>query len=99
MLLFLSSVLLMLCYKKYKNESLDLRKLTSIPTLVSIILVSKLLSFLCTLFITRSIGVFDYGSLQMNLGVYKLIFGLFILTISCKVFYSSKRENKIKIAE
>lgn len=86
-------------YKKYKNVNIGLKTLTSIPILVSVILVSKLLTFLSTVLITRSIGISEYGSLQINLNIYKLIFGLFILTISCIVFYSSKRENKLKTVE
>lgn len=94
-------ILFIISYKKYKNTSLDLSKLTSIPILVSIILVSKTLTVFSTLFITRSgsINISDYGNLQLNLSVYKLIFGLFILIFSFIVFYSLKRENKVKIAE
>lgn len=92
-------ILVIISYKKYKNTSLDIRKLTSIPILVSVILVSKLLNFLSIIFITRSVGISDYSSLALNLSYYKLIFGLFILILSCFVFYSLKRENKFKIVE
>jgi len=78
---------------------LNLRKLTSIPVLVSVILVSKLLTILSLPFITRSIGISEFGSLTLNLNVHKLIFGLFILIISCTVFYALRKENKVKIAE
>ena len=98
-LIISSSALLMLSYKKYKNASLDLRKITSIPILVSVILISKLLTFLSTPFITRSIEISDYASLHINLSVFNLIFGLFILTISCLIFYLSKRESKVKVVE
>jgi hypothetical protein len=57
------------------------------------------LTFLSMPFMTRSIGISDFGSLTLNLIVYKLIFGLFILIISCIVFYSLRKENKVKIAE
>lgn len=100
-LIFSSFALSILAYYKYKDMSLNLQKLTSIPILVSLIAISKLLSFFCNLFITRSgsVNISDYGNLQMNLSLYNLIFVLFILTISCIAFYSSKNENKIKIAE
>ena len=100
-LIFSSSALSIFAYNKYKDMSLNSRKLTSIPILISVIVVGKLLTFFSTLFITRSgsIGISDFGNLQMNLSVYNLIFGLFILTISFVVFYSSKRENKVKISE
>lgn len=94
-------ILMIISYKKYKNTSLDLRKLTSIPLLVSVVLVSKLLTFFNTLFMTGSdsFKMSDFSNLQINLSVYKLIFGLFILIISCIVFYALKREDKFKIAE
>ena len=92
-------ILLIIGYIKSTNTSLDLRKLTSIPILVSVILVSTILKYLSTVFITRSVGISELGSLMMNLNVYKMIFGLFILILSFIMFYSLKRENKIKIAE
>lgn len=92
-------ILLIIGYVKSTNTSLDLRKLTSIPILVSVILVSTILKFLSTVFITRSVGISELGSLMMNLNVYKMIFGLFILILSFIIFYSLKRENKVKIAE
>lgn len=92
-------ILLLISYKKYKNTSLDLRKLTSIPILVSVILVSTILKYISTIFITRSVGVSELSSLMVNLNVYKMIFGLFILILSSIIFYSLKRENKVKIAE
>ncbi len=98
-LLFLTSILAVLSYKAYRSESLFLQKSTSIPILVGVILVSKLLTIFSFLFITRSIKISDFGILQMNLNTYKLIVGLVILITSCIVFYVSKRENKIKIAQ
>ena len=92
-------ILLIIGYIKFTNTSLDLRKLTNIPILVSVILVSTILKYLSTVFITRSVGISELGSLMMNLNVYKMIFGLFILIFSFIVFYSLKRENKVKIAE
>ncbi len=94
-----SLILIIISYKKYKNTSLNLKKLTNIPILVSVILVSKLLTFLSMPFLTRSIGISNFGSLALNLNVYKLIFGFLILIISCIIFYSLKRENKVKISE
>jgi len=100
-LIFSSLALSIFAYNKYKNMSLNSRKLTNIPFLVSVIVISKLLIFFSTLFITRSgsFGISDFGNLQMNLSVYNLLFGLFILTISFVSFYVSKRENKVKISE
>jgi len=98
-LLFFTFVILIFSYKKYKNGIFNSRKLTSIPILVSIVIISKLLSFLSLPILTHSIKLTDFGVLQMNLKIYELIFGLFILIISCIIFYSTKRENKMKIAE
>ncbi len=99
-LLILSTfILLMFSYKKYKNVNLNIRKLTSIPILVSTIIVSKLLTFLSFHVLNRLIGISHYGVLQMNLSIYKLIFVFFILIISCVVFYSLKQENKTTILE
>ena len=100
-LIFSSLALSIFAYNKYKNMSLNSRKLTNIPFLVSVIVISKLLTLFSTLFITRSgsFGISDFGNLQMNLSVYNLLFGLFILTISFVSFYVSKRENKVKISE
>lgn len=98
-LTFSTLILLIIGYIKFTNTSLDLRKLTSIPILVSLILVSTILKYLSTVFITRSVGISELGSLMMNLNVYKMIFGLFILILSFIMFYSLKKENKVKIAE
>jgi len=92
-------ILLIIGYIKFTNTNLDLRKLTNIPILVSVILVSTILKYLSTVFITRAIALSEFGSLMMNINVYKMIFGLFILIFSFIIFYSTKRENKIKIAE
>lgn len=92
-------ILSIIGYIKFTNTSLDLRKLTNIPILVSVILASTIIKYLSTVFITRSVGISDYSTLALNLNVYKLIIGLFILILSCIVFYSLKRENKFKIAE
>ena len=92
-------ILLIIGYVQFRNTSLDLRKLTSIPILVSVLLISTILKYLSTIFITRSVGISELSSLMMNLNVYKIIFGLFILILSFIMFYSLKRENKVKIAE
>ena len=94
-----SLILIITSYEKYKNTGLDLRKLTSIPVLVSVILISKFLTFLSMSFMTHTIGMSVYGSLALTLSTYKLIFGLFVLVMSCAVFYSLKKENKVRTAE
>ena len=98
-LIFSSLILSILAYNKYQNTNLNFKKFTNIPTLISVVLVSKILTFLSLPLITRSIGISDYGSLLINLNVYNLLFGLFILTISFVVFYVSKKEHKVKISE
>ena len=90
-------ILLIIGYIKFTNTNLDLRKLTNIPILVSVILVSTILKYLSTVFITRSVGISEFSSLIMNINIYKIIFGLFILILSFIMFYSLKRENKVKI--
>ncbi len=49
-LIFSSLALSIFAYNKYKNMSLNSRKLTNIPFLVSVIVISKLLTFFSTLF-------------------------------------------------
>ena len=93
-LIFSSLILSILAYNKYQNTNLNFKKFTNIPTLISVVLVSKILTFLSLPLITRSIGISDYGSLLINLNVYNLLFGLFILTISFVVFYVSKKKIK-----
>ena len=98
--LFFSTVILgMFFYKKYRNGSFKMPKLTNIPILVSTIIFSKLLIYLSFPLLTHSLGVSGFRVLQMNFSIYTLIFGFFILTVSCIVFYSSRRENKMKIAQ
>lgn len=92
-------ILIIISLKKYKKTSLDLRKLTSIPVLVGIIITSKLFHVLSMSFMTRSLGPLELGNLAINLNAYKLILTLSILLISCNVFYSLKKENKIKTAK
>lgn len=98
-LLFLTSVLLVFSYKEYRNINLDISKGVSIPVLVSVIIIGKLLTFLSIPALTNSIGVSSFGRLQVNLSIYNLIFVLLILMISCVVSYSLKRQSRIKIAE
>jgi hypothetical protein len=92
-------ILMIISYTKYKKTSFDLRKLTSIPILVGIIITSKLFHVLSMSFMTRSLNPLNLGNLAINLNAYKLILTLSILLISCNVFYSLKKENKIKTAK
>ena len=98
-LIFSFLALSILAYKKYQNTNFNFKKLTSIPTLISIVLVSKILTFLSQLILARSIRLLDIRSLEINLIVYNLLFGLTILIISFAVFYISKKENNVIISE
>jgi hypothetical protein len=98
-LLFLTAILVMFFYKNYRNGSFQMRKLTNIPILVITIILSKLLIYLSFPLLTHSLGISDFGVLQMNFNIYTLILGFFILTVSYIVFYSSRRGNKMKIAK
>lgn len=99
LLIFLTFTLLIFFYKEYKNESFNMRKLTNIPVLVTTIIVSKLLIYLSLPILAGSIKISDFGAVQLNLNIYKFLFGLFILIVSCTVFLYSKKETKIKIVE
>jgi hypothetical protein len=97
-LFFLTSILFVVTYMKYKNIYLDISKGISIPVLVSLIIIGKLLTFLTIPTLTNSIGVSSFGTLQMNFSIYNMILVLLILIISCVVSYSLKRQNRMKIA-
>lgn len=97
-LFFLTSILLLVSYKKYRNINLDVSKVISIPVLVSVIIIGKILTFSTIPALTSLIGVSGFGKLQMGLSVYNLIFVLLILIISCVVFYGVKKQDRIKIA-
>jgi len=92
-------ILLITFYKKYKSVSLDMSKLTNIPILVTLIILSKLLTFYSQPILSRSIGVSNFGFLYMHLHNYKIMLVMFILSVSCIVIYLSKKENKMGISE
>jgi len=98
LLILLTFILLIFFYKKYKNGNFNMRKLTNIPVLVSTIIVSKFLIYLSVSNLIYSIKSVNFSIMQNNLYAYKILFGLFILTVSCIIFYFSSQENKIKIA-
>lgn len=99
LLILLTFILFIFFHKKYKNGNFNMRKLTNIPVLVSTIIVSKLLIYLSTTILMDSIEVVTFSIILTNLYAFKILFGLLILTISCIIYYSSRRENKIKIAK
>lgn len=100
LLVLLTTSIVIVSYKKYKSHRFSMPRLASIPILVSIIIVSKLFSFVWLTILKHSPMSFSsYGTLQMTLTIYRLLFGLFILTFCCLMFYYSKKGNKIKIAE
>ena len=92
-LIFSFLAMSILTYNKYKNMDFNSRKLTSIPFLVGVIFLSKLLTVLSSIFIGSwgGIGLLNIRKLELNLIVYNLLFGLFILIISFVVFYVCKR--------
>ena len=90
-----SSIILIFAYIKYKNTSLNIQKLTSIPFLISLVILSRLLVLFSNMYVTKSrfIELIDYANFHMNLNIYNIIFILFILAISFVTYNSSKREN------
>jgi len=96
-LILLTITLLIISYRKYKSGNFNMRKLTNIPTLVSIIVGSKILSDIIIL--TSGTRMMNFASLQINLEVYKYLFALFILAFSCLTYYYSKKDNKLEISE
>ncbi len=95
LIILLTFILIVFFYKKYKNGNFNMRKLTNIPVLVSTIIVSKFLTYL-NLDVTYSI---KFGVMHGVLYGYQILFGLFVLAISCIIYYSSRQESKIKMAE
>lgn len=96
-LILLTITLLIISYRKYKSGNFNMQKLTNIPTLVTIIVGSKILSDIIIL--TSGSRMMNFASLQINLEVYKYLFALFILAFSCLTYYYSKKDNKIEISE
>jgi hypothetical protein len=96
-LILLTITLLIISYRKYKSGNFNMRKLTNIPTLVTIIVGSKILSDIIIL--TSGSRMMNFASLQINLEVYKYLFALFILAFSCLTYYYSKKDNKLEISE
>ncbi len=96
-LILLTITLLIISYRKYKSGNFNMQKLTNIPTLVTIIVGSKILSDIIIL--TSGSRMMNFASLQLNLEVYKYLFALFILAFSCLTYYYSKKDNKIEISE
>ena len=98
-LITLSIVLFMIIYFRYKNNQTNIGTLKNIPLLVGLIVISKMLTFISAPLLAYSIDISKLTMLQMNLNVYKLYLVVIVLTISSLLFYFSRKENKIKIAE
>ncbi|WP_179333189.1 permease prefix domain 1-containing protein [Winogradskyella costae] len=96
-LILLTITLLIISYRKYKSGNFNMQKLTNIPTLVTIIVGSKILSDI--IISTSGSRMMNFASLQISLKVYKYLFALFILAFSCLTYYYSKKDNKIEISE
>lgn len=96
-LFFASFCFVIILHRHYKN--LNLGKLPSIPLLATVVIIGKALTFLVTNLMTSfgMVNLADYGSLQKNLSIYNLLFVSFIVTLSCILFYVSKKENKTEI--
>ncbi|WP_299892438.1 hypothetical protein [uncultured Lacinutrix sp.] len=98
-LLLMTLGLLIVVYFQYKNRISFIKKLTSIPMLSILIIVGKLMEYVSSNTLSGSVGFSESGSIYLTLNIYSLIIGIFIIIISCIVFYSTKKENKIKILE
>lgn len=88
--LLLSLSLLISIRVKVRNKAFGSGLFSSVSTLVGIIVVSKLLTFGSLPFLTRSLEVSTFGMSQTNLSIYKLLFGMAIVTISVIWFWSPR---------
>ncbi len=99
LLIFLTISLTIFSYIKYADKNYNFKKLTNIPILVGSIVVSKILYFFTVSDLSRTIGLENFVDLQFNLSLYKLVFSFLIIVISCIIFNSIKKENKLKVVE
>lgn len=81
---------------KYKNSYLH--RLTSIPVLVSTIIIGQIIYFLSFKLITDSISTYHFGNLNTNLKIFEIALGIIIITTSLLMNYSSKKDKKLKIS-
>lgn len=98
-LITLSIVLFMIIYFRFKNNQIKIGRLRNIPLLIGLIITSKMLSLISLPLLAYSIDISKLTMLQMNLNVYKLYLAVIVLIISSLLFYFSRKENKIKVAE
>ena len=99
LLISLTFGLFVIIYFQYKKNRINMGSLKNIPLLVLIIIISKILSFVSLPLLAQSINISNYNMILINLSIYKLSLVVIVLAVSCLVFYSSKKENKIRIAE
>ena len=85
--------------RKYKTHDFPINHLMSIPFLVITVMITKSLTYLTLIYMSRHIQVEIFGSLRMNFSVFGLVFSLLILILSSFIYYISKRDNKIIVAE
>ncbi|WP_149275091.1 hypothetical protein [Pareuzebyella sediminis] len=98
-LLLLSLISLVIFYNKYKNGKYNLRVTKNIPFLVITVIITKSLSIFSLSYFTHLIGHENFGIVRFNLGVFQLSILILILIVSTVIFYSSKRDKKLKFAE
>jgi hypothetical protein len=88
-----------LFYKKYKSENFNMRNFTNIPILVITIIVAKFLNIYSLITLTHSIEISSFGITRMNFGYFKLFLAATILIASSVIFYVTKKDRTIKLAE
>jgi len=98
-LISLSLIPFVIFYNKYKKEKFNMQIISNIPFLVITIVVTKLLSIFSLTSAAHSIGSKSFGILRLNFGYFELSFLILILIVSSVMFYSSKKDKKLKLAE
>ncbi|MGO1751476.1 MAG: permease prefix domain 1-containing protein [Psychroflexus sp.] len=95
-IILIFSFLMIASFIKYKNSYLH--RLTSIPVLVSTIIIGQIIYFLSFKLITDSISTYHFGNLNTNLKIFEIALGIIIITTSLLMNYSSKKDKKLKIS-
>jgi len=95
-LISLSLIPFIILYNKYKKEKFNMRIFTNIPLLVITIVITKLLSIFSLISLTHTIGINNFGILRLNFSYFELAFAILVLIVSSVMFYSSKKDKKLK---
>jgi hypothetical protein len=95
----LSITIFTIIFNKYKKEKINVSIVTNIPFLVITIIITKFLNLLSLIALTRYVTPQNFGVLRHNLNLFELSFAVLILILSTVLFYTLKKNQKLKLAE